>query len=97
MVSVIAEIKTKIQERDYYLSSHAEEEMVEDGFERKDVEYAILHGRIYKKLTHDPRGTRYQILGAARNGIPMYVICRFREKGSLIIITVYKLENHYEM
>ncbi|NCC52130.1 MAG: DUF4258 domain-containing protein [Spartobacteria bacterium] len=96
-MSVIEKIKTKIRERDYYLSSHAEEEMVEDGFERIDIEHAILHGHIHKKLTHDPRGPRYQILGAARNGIFMYVICRFREKGSLIIITVYKLEHDYEM
>ncbi len=40
------------------MSSHAEEEMLDDDLERKDVENAILNGRIEKKMTHDERGTR---------------------------------------
>ena len=33
-VSAIDRIRQKVRDRDYYLSSHAEEEMVDDGFER---------------------------------------------------------------
>ena len=89
-MSVIEKIRQKIRQRDYYLSSHAEEEMAEDKFERPDVENAILKGAIDKKLTHDPRGTRYRIEGPANDGRLMHVLCRFRETGSLIIITVYE-------
>jgi len=91
-MSVIERIRQKIRERDYYLSSHAEDEMVEDDFERPDIECAILRGFVERKLTHDPRGTRYRIEGPARDGRPMQVLCRFKETGSLIIITVYEKE-----
>ena len=64
--------------------------MAEDGFERSDVECAILEGRIDRKLTHDLRGTRYRLEGPGEDGRLMYVVCRFREDRSLIIITVYE-------
>ena len=91
-MSVIDRIRQKIRARDYYLSSHAEDEMTEDGFERTDVEHAILTGFMQKKLTHDPRGTRYRIEGPANDGRLMRVLCRFRETWPLIIITVYEKE-----
>ncbi len=92
-MSIIERIRGKIRERDYYLSSHAEEEMVEDNFAREDVEHAILHGFIEKKMTLDPRGTRYRIEGYARDWRCMHVLTRFKELGSLIIITVFEKES----
>jgi hypothetical protein len=89
-VAIIDRIREKIRSRDYYLSSHAEDEMAEDGYEREDVEHAILQGIVEKKLTGDPRGTRYRVEGPANDGRPMQVLCRFQETGALIIITVYK-------
>ena len=91
-MSPIEAIRQKIRTRDYYLSSHAEEELVEDGFDRFDVERAILRGGVQKRLTHDPRGTRYRIGGPASDGRLMHVLCRLREAGSLVIITVYEPE-----
>jgi len=88
-MSVIERIRRRIRDRDYYLSGHAEEEMVEEGFERYDMERAILNGVIDRRLTEDPRGTRYRIEGPASDGREMGVLCRFRDDGSLIIITVY--------
>ena len=41
-MSVIERIRNKIRDREYYLSSHAEEEIAEDDFDRSDVENAIL-------------------------------------------------------
>ncbi len=92
MVSVIEKIRQRIRDRDYFLSSHAEEEMAEDALERPDVENAILRGAIDKKLTRDPRGTRYRIEGPALDGRRTHVVCRFHETGDLIIITVYAKE-----
>jgi hypothetical protein len=90
-VSVIERIRAKIQARDYYLSSHAEEGASEDRFERADVENAILAGFIEKKLTHDLRGTRYRVEGPTNDGRRMHVVCRFHEASSLVIITVYEI------
>ena len=87
----LQQIRQWVLDRDYFMSSHAEEEMLEDDLERKDVENAILKGYIEKKLTHDSRGTRYRIEGPALDERLIHVICRFREGASLIIITVYAL------
>jgi DNA polymerase/3'-5' exonuclease PolX len=44
----IDRLRQKIHDRDYFLSSHAEDEMVDDLLERRDVEQAIRQGRIEK-------------------------------------------------
>ncbi len=88
-MSSIEKIRQRILNRDYFMSSHAEDEMLDDDLERKDVENAILKGRIKKKMTHDERGIRYRIEGPARDERLIHVICRFRENMNLIIITVY--------
>ncbi len=90
-MSTIQKIQRKIFEREYYLSSHAEDEMLDDDLERDDIENAILEGKIERKLTHDVRGTRYRIEGLSKDGRLIYVICRFKEDGFLIIITAYAL------
>ena len=53
----IQRIRQKIIDRAYYLSSHAEDEMLDDRLERDDVENAIFKGRVQKKLSEDVRGT----------------------------------------
>ena len=90
-MTTLQKIRQKIIARDYYLSSHAEDEMLNDGIERSDIEHVILKGRIEKKQTHDIRGTRYRIEGPAEDGRLIRVVCRFKEGGDLIIITVYAL------
>ena len=59
--------------------------------ERKDIENAILKGRMEKKMTKDVRGTRYRMEGTALDDRLIHVLCRFREDSNLIIITVYAL------
>jgi len=90
-VTTLGIIQQRIIDREYYMSSHAEEEMLDDNLERIDVENAILKGFIEKRLTHDTRGTRYRIEGPAQDGRFIHVICRFRTSANLIIITVYLL------
>ncbi len=90
-MGTLQKIQQCILDRNYFMSSHAEDEMLDDGLDRKDIENAILKGRIEKKLTHDARGTRYRIEGPALNERLIHVVCRFREAENLIIITVYAL------
>lgn len=87
----IQQIRRKIIARAYYLSAHAEDEMMDDRLERDDIENAILKGRVQKKLSEDIRGTRYRIEGPAKDGRLIHVICRFKEDGNLISITAYTL------
>jgi hypothetical protein len=87
----IQKIRQKIIDKNYYLSSHAEDEMYDDRLNRSDIENTILKGKIIRKLSEDIRGIRYKIEGPAKDGRLVHVICRFKEDGSLIIITVYAL------
>ena len=97
-MSILNRIREKIVKREYYLSSHAEEELAEDNFNRTDLENAILTGRIEKKMTKDLRGTRYRIEGPAKDGRKMHIVCRFKTDNNLIIITVYDINGvRYEM
>ena len=90
-MGTLQKIQQRIIDRDYLMSSHAEEEMLDDSLERKDIDNAIFKGRIEKKLTQDSRGTRYRIEGSALDGLLIHVVCRFREGQSLVIIKVYAL------
>jgi hypothetical protein len=90
-MATIQRIRQRIIDRNYYLSSHAEDEMWDDDLERSDVENAIFKGRIEQKMTEDSRGTRYRIAGPTKDGRPIHVICRFHEQAALLIITVYML------
>ena len=84
-------IRQKIIDKNYYLSSHAENEMHDDDLERSDIENAILKGKIEKKLTEDLRGIRFRIEGPAHDGRNIHVVCRLKEDGQIIIITAYAL------
>ncbi len=90
-MGTLQKIQQRIIDRDYLMSSHAEEEMVDDSLERKDIENAIFKGRIEKKPIQDSRGTRYRIEGLALDKRSIHVVCRFREGQGLVIITVYAL------
>lgn len=90
-MATLQRIKQKIIDRSYYLSSHAEDEMLDDHLERVDVENAILKGKIDKRLTRDKRGTRYRIEGPATDERIIHIICRFKADSHLIIVTVYAL------
>ena len=92
MAGILHRLRQMIVDRDYYLSSHAEEEMANDAFERSDVENAILKGKIDKRMTKDPRGARYRVEGPGKDGRLMHVMCRLDEEHRLRIITVYALE-----
>ena len=90
-MTTIQRIRQKVIDREYYLSSHAEEEMLDDNLERIDIENAILKGYIERKMTQDIRGTRYRLEGPALDGRLIHVICRFKENANMILITVYAL------
>jgi len=90
-MTIIQSIRQKVIDRGYYLSSHAEEEMLDDDLDRIDIENAILKGHIEKRMTQDIRGTRYRLEGPALDGRLIHVLCRFKENANMILITVYAL------
>jgi hypothetical protein len=67
------------------------EEMADDNLTFDDVENAIAKGRVRKKFTRNPRGTRYEIVGPARDEREIAVICWFKSTGKLLLITIYQV------
>jgi uncharacterized DUF497 family protein len=91
-MSKLEKIRQYIKEQNYRITIHAQQEANNDNLTKKDIEYAILNGKITKKLTHDPRGARYVVTGMTSNNRIVSVVCRFLETGKLSIITVYRKE-----
>ena len=65
--------------------------MAADDLEFADIERAIETGRIRRRFTRDPRGTRYEILGRSTDEREIGVICRIKSTGKLLFISVYSV------
>lgn len=83
--------KFKIEEYEFAIP-HFFEEMANDHLTFRDIEMAIERGRINRRFTRDPRGTRYEVIGPSRDGRDIAVICRIKSTGKLLLITTYVLE-----
>lgn len=82
-----------MQDGDYeFAIPHFFEEMANDDLLFVDIENVIATGRIRKRFSRDPRGSRYEIVGAATDEREVAVICRVKESGKLLFITTYELE-----
>jgi uncharacterized DUF497 family protein len=85
-------MRRAIDKQTYRISSHANEEMAEDGLVVADIEQIIQTGKIAQRFTKDSRGRRYAVLGNTVDGRQAYVVCRFLLSGVLLIITAYTAE-----
>lgn len=65
--------------------------MAADDLEFSDVTKAIATGKINQKFTEDLRGIRYEIVGRTIDGRNIGVICKIKNTGKLLLITVYAL------
>ena len=86
-------IRNAILDHRYSMSEHAYEEMEADNLDVLDIEAAVLTGEIEEVLTHDPRGTRFVVVGSATDEkTPVAVVARFVENDQLLVITVYEIK-----
>jgi hypothetical protein len=93
-LAIIHTIREKITRHEYeFTIPHFFEEMAEDNLTFKDIEMVIANGRIRRKFTRDPRGTRYEVVGAGTDGREIAVICRIKGTGKLLLITTYAVES----
>jgi hypothetical protein len=92
-LAIIHTIREKVAKQEYeFTIPHFFEEMADDGLTFADIEMAIASGRIRRKFTRDPRGTRYEIVGPATDGREIAIICRIKSTGKLLFITTYASE-----
>jgi hypothetical protein len=92
-LAVVERIRAKVLNREYeFTIPHFFEEMANDDLTFADIETAIANGRIRRRFTRDPRGTRYEVVGPAADGRQVAVICRIKATGKLLFITTYRTE-----
>ncbi len=92
-MTVIDTLREKVRNREYeFTIPHFFEEMANDDLIFADIEMAIAKGKVRKRFTRDPRGTRYEIVGPTTDGRPVAVVCRIKSTGKLLFITTYLTE-----
>ena len=87
---ILRRMREKIRSRQYILTLHAEEEMVDDGLTIFDVESGILTGEIIERQKdYETEGWKYLVYGETLTGDDVIVVTKLNLSGKLVIITVY--------
>ena len=86
-MSKIGQIKSLVRNGLYYLTEHADDEALDDGFDIYDVEHGILTGKIRRTW---PREVKYEVVGSALDGRPIGVVCSITKTRKVRVITVYE-------
>ncbi|HDN78985.1 MAG TPA: DUF4258 domain-containing protein [Chloroflexi bacterium] len=86
-MSRIRQIQALVRNGLYYLTEHADNEAIADGFDIYDVEYGILTGKIRRTW---PKEGKYEVVGSALDGRPIGIVCRITKSGKVRVITVYE-------
>jgi len=86
-LSKIRRIKELVRNGLYYLTEHADDEAMAEGFDIYDIEYGILTGRIRRTW---PREGKYEVVGSALDRRPIGIVCRITQTGKVRVITVYE-------
>ena len=86
-MSKIRQIQALVRNGLYYLTEHADNEAMADGFDIYDVEYGILTGKIRRTW---PKEGKYEVVGSAFDGRPIGIVCRITKSGKVRVITVYE-------
>jgi hypothetical protein len=81
-------IKNRARKGEYYFSKHADLERQNDNLTIKEIEEALLTGRIIEQYEDTGRGEGCLVAGFTEVGKPIHVVCGARG-GWLVVITVY--------
>jgi len=74
------------------MTTHANDEMVDDDLDILDIEHSIFVGQFSKIEKADPRGTKYTIRGISKSGaVQIETVGRFTTSGLYRIITTYAI------
>ena len=87
----VVQIQEKVKHRQYRLTSHAERERGSDRITRQEIEEALLshQAEVIESYPGDVRGRSCLVLGFAKGGSPLHMVCGLGTE-ELIIITVYR-------
>ena len=86
-MSRITEIQALVRNGLYYLTEHADDEAMQDGFNIYDIENGILTGKVRKTW---PKEEKLEVVGKSLNGREIGIVCRITLGGKVRVITVYQ-------
>ena len=87
---ILKKIKELIKNRDYIVTTHADEEMTEDELSIYDVESVVLSGEILEKQRDiQSKESKYRLTGNTLNNEKAEVILKIGRSGKVVIITIY--------
>ncbi len=87
---ILQEIQEKVQNQEYVLTLHAEDEMDQDNLTSFDVENALLTGKIVGRQRDLQSGEwKYVVEGQTHGSEIAVVVTKLTFSRKLVIITVY--------
>lgn len=87
---ILQEIQGKVQNQEYVLTLHAEDEMDQDNLTSFDVENALLTGKIVGRQRDLQSGEwKYVVEGQTHGSEIAVVVTKLTFSRKLVIITVY--------
>ena len=87
---ILQEIQEKVQNQEYVLTLHAEDEMDQDDLTSFDVENALLTGKIVGRQRDLQSGEwKYVVEGQTHGSEIAVVVTKLTFRRKLVIITVY--------
>lgn len=87
---MLKEMRSKIREREYVMTIHADEEMNNDCLSIFDIECCILAGKIVERQKDKETAEwKYRVNGQMVEGSEVEVIAKLSPTGKVVIITVY--------
>ena len=82
-------IRTEIEQQNYEISIHADNERLAAGLTVSQLEVALSECEVIERYPDDPRGESCLVLGFTPDGMPVHIVCGRNLMGHLTLITVY--------
>ncbi len=94
---ILQRMREKVRALDYIMTIHAEEEMEDDDLSILDVEHAIHTGEIIERQhDHETGEWKYLLAGNTLTDAIIIVVAKLAFTGTLVIITVYRVDEQEE-
>ncbi|MSS73778.1 MAG: DUF4258 domain-containing protein [Candidatus Latescibacteria bacterium] len=87
--AVLERIRAQVDEENFRLTPHAQQEMVEENIILDEILEAVATGQVLENYAEHRRGACCLLNGVTRAGRPLHIVCT-TARPVLIIITVYE-------